>query len=347
MARVVVTGAAGYLASWVVKLLLEQGHTVHGTVRSLKDGRKLAHLQRLSEDHPGQLALFEADLLSAQGFDAAVQGCSAVVHTASPYKLGPSADPERELIAPAMNGTRHVLEAVNRTASVQRVVITSSIVAMYGDSDELTSRPGQVLDETDMNRTSTAQSNPYALSKTRAEALAWDMQAGQKRWSLVSVHPGAIFGPSLSQRDDATSVQLLRQFLDGSFRQGVPKLWLGTVDVRDVAQAHVSAALQPTASGRYIVVGESLRLLEIAQRLRQSHPALSAKLPTKEVPKWLMWLIAPMAGMTRSYVRHNVEHPLRFNTARSQAELAVAYRPALVTLGEHVEQLVADGLAPA
>ena len=347
MARVLVTGVAGYLASWVVKLLLEQGHSVHGTVRSLKDGRKLAHLQRLSEAHPGQLVLFEADLLGAQGFDAAMQGCSAVLHTASPYKLGPSADPEHELIAPAVNGTRHVLEAVNRTPSVERVVITSSIVAMYGDSDELQSRPGQMLNERDVNRTSTAQSNPYALSKTRAEALAREMQAQQKRWSLVSVHPGAIFGPSLSQRDDATSVQLLRQFLDGSFHQGVPRLWLGTVDVRDVAQAHVSAALQPSASGRYLVVGESLRLLEIAQRLRQSHPARSAKLPTKEVPQWLMWLIAPMAGMTRGYVRHNVGHPLQFDTARSQAELAVAYRPAIATLDEHVQQLAADGLAPA
>ncbi len=130
MARVLVTGAAGYLASWVVKRLLEQGHSVHGTVRSLKDDRKLTHLQRLSEAHPGQLVLFEADLLGAQGFDAAMQGCSSVLHTASPYKLGPSADPERELIAPAVNGTRHVLDAVNRTPSVERVVITSSIVAM-------------------------------------------------------------------------------------------------------------------------------------------------------------------------------------------------------------------------
>ena len=114
----------------------------------------------------------EADLLGAQGFDAAMQGCSAVLHTASPYRLGASADPERELIAPAVVGTRHVLEAVNRTASVQRVVVTSSIAAMFGDSDELQARPGQALNETDVNRTSTAQSNAYALSKTRAEALA-------------------------------------------------------------------------------------------------------------------------------------------------------------------------------
>ena len=347
MARVLVTGAAGYLASWIVKQLLEDGHTVHGTVRSLQDGRKTAHLQRLAAEHPGRLVLFEADLLGTQGFDAAMQGCSAVLHTASPYRLGPSADPERELIAPAVQGTRHVLDAVNRTPGVERVVITSSIVALYCDSDELRARPGHVLGEQDVNRTSTARSNPYALSKTRAEALAWEMQAGQQRWSLVSVHPGAIFGPSLSQRDDATSVQLLRQFLDGSFRQGVPRLWLGTVDVRDVALAHVSAALQPTATGRYLVVGESLRLLEIAERLRRSHPARSAKLPTKEVPKWLMWLIAPLAGMTRHYVRHNVEHPLQFDTARSQAELGVTYRPALTTLHDHVQQLVADGLAPA
>ena len=346
MARILVTGAAGYLASWIVKLLLEQGHTVHGTVRCLNDARKVSHLQHLARAHSGRLSLFEADLLDARGFDAAMQGCSAVLHTASPYKLGPSADPERELIGPAVMGTRHVLDAVNRTTDVRRVVITSSIVAMVGDSDELQSRPGQMLNEQDVNRTSTAQSNPYALSKTRAEAQAWAMQAAQARWSLVSVHPGAIFGPSLSHRDDATSVQLLRQFLDGSFRQGVPRLWLGLVDVRDVALAHVNAALQPAASGRYLVVAESLRLLEIAALLRQHHPARSAKLPAKEVPKWLMWLIAPMTDMTRSYVRHNVGYPIHFDTARSRAELGVAYRAAAATLHAHVEQLAADGLVP-
>lgn len=345
MARILVTGAAGYLASWVVQLFLAQGHTVHATVRSLQDARKTRHLQRMAQEHPGRLALFEADLLSPTGFDTAMAGCDTVVHTASPYRLGPVADAEKELIGPATAGTRHVLDAVNRTPSVRRVVVTSSIVSMFGHSAELRDRPGHALRADDVNRSSTVQSNPYALSKTRAEALAWEMQARQARWTLVSVHPGAIFGPSLSDRDDATSVQMLRQFLDGSFRQGVPRLWLGIVDVRDVAQAHVGAALGDHAAGRYIVVGESLRLLEIAELLRASGAAPGANLPRKEVPKWLMWAIAPMAGMTREYVQHNVGHPLNFETARSVSDLGVQYRPARATLGEHARQLTTEAAA--
>lgn len=339
MARILVTGAAGYLASWVVQQFLAGGHTVHATVRSRRDSTKVRHLLRMGEEHPGRLVLYEADLLSAAGFDAAMQGCEIVVHTASPYRLGPSADAEKELIDPAVRGTRHVLDAVNRTPTVQRVVVTSSIVSMFGDSDELQTRPGNMLREGDVNRSSTARSNPYALSKARAEALAWEMHAQQARWTLVTIHPGAIFGPSLSDRDDATSVQMLQQFLDGSFRQGVPRLWLGIVDVRDVAQAHVAAALRSEAAGRYIIVSESLRLLQIAELLRASGAVRAEKLPAKEVPKWLMWVIAPVAGMARDYVRHNVGYPIHFDASRSVVQLDLQYRAARDTLAAHAQQL--------
>ena len=347
MDTIVVTGASGYLGSWVVHELLQQGHRVHGTVRSLGDVEKLKHLHALSAQHPGRLRLFAADLLLSGSFDAAMVGCTTVVHVASPYSLDKPKNPERELLAPAVEGTREVLAATTRSATVRRVVLTSSIVAMYGDACELATMPGGIVSEDQVNSTSTVSRNPYALSKTQAERAAREMECEQDRWDLVTIHPGAIFGPSLSARADATSVALLRQFLDGSFRQGVPDLHLGVVDVRDVAFAHAQACQLPKAQGRYIAVAQSLSLLDIATLLRQASPAHAAKLPRKQVAKALIWLIAPLTGMTRDYVAHNVGYRLQFDTQRSRAELGVNYRAPVVTLGDHVGQLVADRLVSA
>ncbi len=344
MATVLVTGAGGYLASWIVKTLLLEGHTVHGTVRKANDPNKLANLHQLAESMPDRLRLFEADLLESGSFDQAMQGCTVVIHTASPYFLGKPKNSERELLTPAIEGTRNVIHSVNRTDSVKRLVLTSSIVAMFGNAAELSRASSNMVQESDVNCTSTIATNPYALSKTLAEQAAWDMQKQQSRWNLVTIHPGAIFGPSLSKRKDATSVGMVIQFLNGSFRTGVPKLWLGVVDVRDVALAHVRAATLSCASGRYLVVAESLPLLEIARLIEQLHPEVASGLPKKEVPKALMWLIAPLAGMTREYISNNVNYPVYFNNTRSKEQLSITYRSPLNTLADHVQQLMDDDL---
>jgi NAD(P)-dependent dehydrogenase (short-subunit alcohol dehydrogenase family) len=131
---VAVTGASGFIASWIVKLLLEQGAVVHGTVRSLADRAKVAHLDQLSLAYPGRLRLFEAALLEPAGFAAAFAGCAVVMHTASPFVTRRVRDAERELIAPALEGTRNVLRAAGEAGTVGRVVLTSSLAAAYGDS---------------------------------------------------------------------------------------------------------------------------------------------------------------------------------------------------------------------
>lgn len=341
---ILVTGAAGYLASWVVAQLLDAGHHVHGTVRQLQDSGKLQHLLDLAERHPGQLTLLEADLLTPGSFDAATQGCSVVIHTASPYFLGQAKDPQRQLIEPALEGTRNVLASVNRTTTVSRVVLTSSAVALYNDACDVGAARQHTVQEDDVNPNRDSRHNSYAYSKTVAEQAAWELQRQQQRWDLVTIHPGAIFGPSLSRRVDASSVNTMIQFLNGSFRTGVPRLWLSLVDVRDVARAHVAAALLLQASKRYIVVGQDLRLLEIAQRMRLEGSGIADKLPRGEVPKALMWLMAPWVGLQRSYVARNVNHPLRFNQRRSQTELGLQYRAAADTLNDQIRQIAADGL---
>src|SRR5262245_9684016 len=123
--QVCVTGAGGFLASWLVKALLDRGVRVRGTVRAI---HRADHLRKLT-GAPELLDLVPADLLGARDFDRAVAGCDVVFHTASPYKVD-VADPQRDLVEPAVSGTRHVMAACARTPSVRRVVMTSSGAAV-------------------------------------------------------------------------------------------------------------------------------------------------------------------------------------------------------------------------
>jgi hypothetical protein len=126
---VCVTGANGFIASWVVTLLLEAGYTVHATVRNLDDTAKYAHLLGMPGAE-GRLKMFAADLLVPGSFDAAIAGCTVVQHCASPFFFT-SSDPERELIRPAVEGTANVLRSAIAAPTVRRVVATSSVAAVY------------------------------------------------------------------------------------------------------------------------------------------------------------------------------------------------------------------------
>ena len=135
-APVLVTGATGYLGSWVVKGLVDAGATVHAAVRDPEATSKVAHLKRAAEQAPGTLKLFAADLLQPGSYDEAMAGCGVVIHTASPFVRNVD-DPQRDLVDPALEGTRNVLDGIGRTPSVRRVVLTSSIAAMFGDAADI------------------------------------------------------------------------------------------------------------------------------------------------------------------------------------------------------------------
>jgi len=342
--KILVTGAAGYLASWIVKQLIEQGHIVHGTVRNLEDENKIKHLIAFVNETPKQLKLFKSDLLQEGSFDEAMQNCDIVIHTASPYFLEKPQDIQSELINPAVQGTQNILNSVNKNHSVKRVVLTSSVVSLFNDAKDLANRAGQMVQEQDVNQNQDKTHNSYAYSKTKAELLAWTVQKKQKHWDLITIHPGAIFGPSLSSRVDATSIDMMIKFLNGSFKSGVPKLCLGLVDVRDVAQAHLQAAINGKEGKRYIAVCQSLSLLEIAQLLDVDKFGIINRLPKKEVPKFLIWLLAPLLGMTRKYIANNVNYLVYFNHNPSKIDLNIQYLDPRQTLNDHIGQLVTDNL---
>lgn len=341
---VLVTGASGYIASWIVNDLIERGHTVHGTVRDPAKTSSVAHLLKLAEKGPGTLRLFKADLLEDGSFDAAADGCSVVMHTASPFMLEGFKDPMAELVRPAVEGTRNVLGSANRTASVQRVVLTSSVVSIFGDNIDLAKTTNGVFTEADWNATSSLDHNPYSYSKVAAEREAWAIAKAQSRWNMVAINPGFVLGPALTTNSKSASITTLTQFGDGTFRTGVPKMSFGVVDVRDVAQAHVLAAFKAEAEGRYIVTNTELTLFQIGGILR-GHFGKAYPFPAMEIPKALAWLVGPLLGpVTRKYISKNVGWPIHFDNSRSLNELGVHYHPVEQTIIEHFQQLLDDGM---
>ena len=340
---VLVTGGSGYVASWIIKKLLEEGIDVNATIRDPSNSKKIGHLTALAKASAGKLKLFKSDLLDTGSFDKPMRDCELVIHTASPFFITGIKNPEEELIRPAKEGTRNILESAKRNPTVKRVVLTSSVVAVYGDNADIALTPGGVFTEKEWNITSSAQHQPYPYSKTIAEKEAWAISKEQDQWDLLTINPGWIFGPSVSKRKDSMSISTMIQFGDGSYKMGVPELWNGIVDVRDVAASHIKAGYTPEASGRHIIVSGEATLLDLASMLRKQFGD-DYSFPRKQVPKFLFWLIAPMRGFTRKYASRNAGIQIRFDNSYSKTVLNISYIPIEQTVKEHFQQILDDGL---
>lgn len=340
---VLVTGGSGYLASWIIKMLLEDGIDVHATVRDPADGSKVDHLKALDQTSKNQLKLYQADLMDSGSFDEPMQGCDLVIHTASPFFFTGIKNAEAELIRPALEGTINVLEAANRTEAVKRIVLTSSVVAIYGDCADKAQAPGGIFTEKEWNVTSSSGHQPYSYAKTVAEKAAWEIAGKQDRWDLLTINPGWILGPSLSKRRDSTSIRIMMEFADGTYKRGVPELWNGIVDVRDAASAHIKAGYTPEATGRHIIVSTEASLLDIGNILRK-HFGDDYPFPKKQAPKFVFWLIAPLFGFDRKFVKKNVGIKIKFDNSYSRADLKLSYIPFEQTVKDHFQQILDDGL---
>lgn len=339
---VLVTGATGYVAGRLVERLLAEGLTVHAAVRDPGRKEKLAHLDEAAARLPGTIRYFAADLMQPGSYTEAMAGCQVVFHTASPFVLGVN-DPQKDLVDPAVNGTRSVLESANAVESVQRVVLTSSCAAIYGDNVELNDVPGGIFTEEHWNTTSSLDHNPYPYSKVMAEKAAWEIAEAQSRWDLVVINPSFVIGPGLSPFGTSESFKVVQQMGNGMMLAGAPKLGMGAVDVRDLAEAHFRAGFTPGASGRYIASGHNTDFVEMAQTLRPRFDKYP--LPKGPLPKWLMKLIGPITnkGVTRRYVELNVNHPLRVDNAKSRRELGMDYRPLAESMNDFFQQLIDSG----
>ncbi|KAI4375514.1 hypothetical protein MLD38_013374 [Melastoma candidum] len=257
---VYVSGANGFIGSWVVRSLLDRGYSnVHASVYP---GSDFSHISSL----PG-VTIFEADLLDSDAIHRAVEGCVGVFHVASPCSLEDPRDPEKELIMPAVRGTLNVLAAAARFG-VRRVVLTSSISALVPNPGW---PPGKVFDEsswTDLDYC-TSRQKWYPVSKTRAEKVAWEF-AAKHSLDLVAIHPSTCLGPLLQPGLNA-SCAVLMQLLQGS-KNPQEYHWLGVVHVKDVAKAQVLLYESPSAHGRYLCTNGIYQFSDFAQRVSELFP---------------------------------------------------------------------------
>lgn len=345
---VLVTGANGYVASWLVKKLLDEGMTVHAAVRNPENEKKVIHLKKAAEKAPGKLVFFKGDLLQPGSYKEAMEGCELVFHTASPFILNVK-DPQKELIDPAVKGTENVLNSANEVDAVKRVVITSSCAAIYTDAIDTVNAPGGILTEKVWNTTASLEYQPYSYSKTLAEKKGWEMMKAQNRWDLVAINMPMVLGPSLNPEETTSeSFNLLKQMGDGTFKSGAPRLGIGLVDVRDVAEAHFRAGFTPEAQGRYITSAHNSDLYALSQLLRPKYGE-AFPLPKSVAPKWLLLLIGPMLNksFTRPFIRKNINVPWNADNSKIKRELGMTFRPAEETMIDTFQVLIDSGALKA
>ncbi|OHW98769.1 cinnamyl-alcohol dehydrogenase [Colletotrichum incanum] len=333
-----VTGGSGFIAQHLVNELLLRGLCVHTTVRTIKNAKKVGALKALQEQYPsGRLKLFEADLLEWGSFKEAMQGCTVVHHVASPFLMAEKIkDGQKECVEPALKGTQNVLATVEETEAVKRVVLTSTIGAIFGDYADVQDQMAGIMSEKYFNETSTVEHNPYHYSKVLAEKEAWEIAKRQDRWDMVVICPGLVLGPPLSKGSDSGSLYLMDELLRGELFFGVPNLSFATVDVRDVAAAHIKAAETPSAKGRYVVASKDMTtFLDISRLFRRL--SKSALIPNHQLPDFLVRVMGPLFGLTQKWISRNLGVRFMVDNSRSITELNIDLRPLESTLTDHYQ----------
>ena len=338
---VCVTGASGYVGTHVVRELLERGYEVRGAVRDDADAKKTAHLRAL----PGadeRLELASADLMEEGSFDEVVKGCPLVCHAAAAVRMT-AKNPQRDIVDPAVEGTRLVLESVARMGDARRVVLTSSVAAIEDDS-----RPqGHRFTEDQWNESATVKTSPYPLAKTKSERAAWEFVEtleGERRFELISICPSFVFGPVLAEVHVRSSPTLVRDLLVRTF-PACPQIKINVVDVREVAAAHVEALERPEASGRYILNKEALWLQQMGQILAPQFP--DHPVPTGKLPNFILYAAGLFdQRLSWSFLRRTLGREVTFDGERVTRELGVEYRPMEQTLVDTCRSLIDLGVAP-
>ena len=281
---VLVTGVSGFIAKRLALDLLQGGYAVVGTLRSVAreaEVRTALGTNGLADPLQAKLRFVTADLTSDAGWDTAMTGVDAVMHTASPF---PIVQPKNEddLIRPAVDGTLRVLRAA-QSAGISRVILTSSIEAvMHG-------RKSGPVTEADWSDTTARTASAYTRSKTLAERAAWDFVAQHPELQLTAINPGMVLGRPMD-RHTGSSIGVLARLLSGK-DPVVPDFRLPVTDLADVSAAHVAALRRPESAGRRFIVSDRfMSMPEMARLLKAAYP--DRRIATRIAPRLLLRLLS-------------------------------------------------------
>jgi len=276
--KVLVTGGSGFVGSTLIKMLLEKGYFVRTTVRDLSNPTKLEVLKNMP--HQDHLEIVQGNLLNSAEMENAVKGCTYVMHIAAPVNAFATFKDENEVIKPAVESTKTIMESSIKYG-IKAVVITSSMAAIITIKD-----PEKIIDETCWAELENAA--PYIKEKTLAEKSAWEIYHAakpEKRPRFSVICPGFILGPTLI-KTSFSSGDSIKYILDGTYKQ-LPKMYYTVVDVRDVCMAHIKAMENPISDGkRYICISETaMWIRDIALVLKEEFGKYGYKISTEEYPE--------------------------------------------------------------
>ena len=205
---VLVTGAAGFIGSHVVQLLLSEGNDVRATVRNLKNAQ---FLESFTQNERSSLEIVQMDLLESESVRAAVEGCKTVIHCAASLMVDVK-DPQRDVVDPSVTGTLNLCEAIRLNESIHTIIHTSSVAAIRRIEYE----NGQTFTSKDWCDDATLKSNPYGLAKAEAEqkmrAFVDECHHSERKIRLVTVHPSIVFGPVFHKRHTRGSMAYLKHY---------------------------------------------------------------------------------------------------------------------------------------
>ena len=334
--RILVTGGSGFIASHTIAALLERGYSVRATVR---DQSKISAVETMvTEAGPGgDLDFAVADLMSDDGWDDAVQGCDGLFHMASPFPMKLPRDPQA-LIRPAVDGTRRVLAAAERSGIAKAVLTSSAVAISYGYGGR--ERP---FDENDWTDPESSDVTAYVQSKTLAERAAWDFvsQDGTKL-AMATINPGLVFGPILA-KGHGTSVGLIRRMMLGRY-PGAAKIGFGIVDARDVADAHIRAFETEAAMGeRFACADRWMWFREIGAAVKDAFPKEGRKAPTRDLPSFAIRL-ASFLDKSLKQILIELEQNRVIDSSKAKRVLGWSPRPAEDSIRATAESLIRFGL---
>ncbi|XP_041018473.1 dihydroflavonol 4-reductase-like [Juglans microcarpa x Juglans regia] len=272
---VCVTGASGFIGSWLIMRLLEHGYTVRATVRDPDNIKKVKHLLELpkAETH---MTLWKADLNEPGSFDKAIKGCTGVFHVATPMDFE-SKDPENEVIKPTIEGLLGIMEACVKAKTVRRLVFTSSAGTVNVEEHQKPVYDESCWSDVEFCRAKKMTGWMYFVSKTLAEQAAWKY-AKENNLDFITIIPPLVVGPFIMPSMPPSLITGLSPITGNEAHYSIIKQGQ-FVHLDDLCNAHIYLFEHPKAEGRYICNAVDATIHDIAKLLREKYPEYNV--PTK------------------------------------------------------------------
>lgn len=333
-ATILLTGITGFIAKRIAIEALNRGYAVRGSLRSpgrAAEVRAAVAAHVADEAALERLSFTELDLMSDVGWDGALEGVDALIHTASPFPLS-APKTEDDLIRPAVEGTRRALGAAVR-AGVERVVLTSSVAAV--ESTDIP--PGAAYTEANWTEPDHRRATAYIRSKTLAERAAWEIAEANPGLKLTAINPPLVAGTP-ADGHYGTSLRIVESILTGGFPM-LPRFGIGLVDVADVAEAHVTALERDASIGRrFIVSSGSMWMAEIAGHLAARYP--ERKISLRVAPDLMVKAVA-LFDRAAAQIGPSLGHKPVLDSSAAREVLGIGFVPMETALDRAAEAVIA------